>query len=114
MPAVNDAPGGEEEQEPQNRIVTTELELNAFYLIKSILRKTVDVTRIVYKDSMSYFAINIDNTRKLVCRLYFNNEDNLRIAFLNDERKEERFKIEKIDDIFNYADRILAEAKKLI
>ena len=74
----------------------------------------VNVNRIVYKDTMSYFAVNIDNTRKLVCRLYFNNEDNLRIAFLNEDRKEERFKIEKIDDIYNFADRIIAEAKKLL
>ena len=102
----------EEEQEPENRIVTTELELNAFYLIKSILRKIVDVNRIMYKDTMSYFAINIDNTRKLVCRLYFNNEENLRIAFLNDDRKEERFKIDTLDDLYNYTDRIITEAKK--
>ena len=101
-----------EEAEPENRIVTTELELNAFYIIKSILRQVVDVNRIVYKDTMSYFAVNIDNTRKLICRLYFNNEDNLRISFLNDDRKEERNKIECLDDIYNYADRIIAEAKK--
>lgn len=113
-PTVNDTPTDEEEQEPENRIVTTELELNAFYIIKSILRTMVDVNRIVYKDTMSYFAINIDNTRKLVCRLYFNNEDNLRIAFLKDDRKEERFKIEKLDDLYNYADRIMAEVKKQI
>jgi hypothetical protein len=110
----NDAPLAEEEPEPENAIVTTELELNGFYIIKSILRKVVDVNRIFYKDTLSYFAINIDNTRKLVCRLYFNNEDNLRIAFLNDDRKEERIKIEKLDDIYNFSDRIISEAKKLI
>ena len=110
----NDAPAVEEEQEPENSIVTTELELNGFYIIKSILRKIVDVNRIFYKDTLSYFAINIDNTRKLVCRLYFNNEDNLRIAFLNDDRKEERFKIEKLDDIYNYSDRIISETKKFL
>ena len=76
------------------------------------LRQVVDVNRIVYKDTMSYFAVNIDNTRKLICRLYFNNEDNLRIAFLNDDRKVDRNKIECLDDIYNYADRIIAEAKK--
>lgn len=109
---ANDIAPTQDEPEAENKVVTTELELNAFYIIKSILRQIVDVNRILYKDTMSYFAINIDNTRKLVCRLYFNNEDNLRIVFLNDDRKEERVKIDCLDDIYNYADRIIDEAKK--
>lgn len=103
-----------EEHEPENAVVTTELELNGYYIIKSILRKIVDVKRIVYKDTLGYFAINIDNTRKLVCRLYFNNVDNLRIAFVNEDKQVERFKIEKLDDIYDYSERIISEAKKLI
>ena len=63
---------------------------------------------------MSYFAVNIDNTRKLVCRLYFNNEDNLRVAFMDDERKEERIKIDKLDDLYNLSERLINEAKKYL
>lgn len=116
--AAEDAPGvpevatDEPVMQEGKQIETTEMELNGFYIVKSILRPVVDVNRIVYKDTMGYFAVNIDNTRKLVIRFYFNNEDNLRIAFLNDERKEERIHIDSLDDIYNYADRIIAEAKK--
>ena len=117
---VEDAPvnneKSEEAQEPENenRIVTTELELNAFYIIKSILRKVIDVNRIVFKDTMSYFVVNIDHTRKPVCRLYFNNEDNLRVVFLDEERNEERIQIEKLDDLYNLADRFIKEAQKYV
>ena len=116
--AAEDAPGvpevatDEPVMQEGKQIETTEMELNGFYIVKSILRPVVDVNRIVYKDTMGYFAVNIDNTRKLVIRFYFNNEDNLRIAFLNDDRKEERIHIDSLDDIYNYADRIIAEAKK--
>lgn len=112
--AVDVMPTIEEEAEPEKRIVTTELELNAFYIIKSILRPVVGVDRILHKDTMSYFAVNIDNTRKLVCRLYFNNEDNLRVAFMDDERKEERIKIDKLDDLYNLSERLINEAKKYL
>lgn len=105
--AGNDAP-----QEEENRIVTTELELNAFYIIKSILRTTIDVNRILFKDTIGYFAVNIDNTRKPVCRLYFNKEDNLRVAFVDDDRKEDRVSIAKLDDLYKLAERIIASASR--
>lgn len=111
-PSVPEVATDEPVMQEGKQIETTEMELNGFYIVKSILRPVVDVNRIVYKDTMGYFAVNIDNTRKLVIRFYFNNEDNLRIAFLNDDRKEERIHIDSLDDIYNYADRIIAEAKK--
>jgi hypothetical protein len=101
-----------EKVEAEKNVVTTELELDGFFIIKAILRSTIPVKRILFKDSTDYFAVNIDNIYKNVCRLYFNNPDNLRIAFRTDDKKEERIGISSLDDLYNYSDRLLKEAEK--
>jgi hypothetical protein len=109
-----DAEVQQSEIEEGRTIETTEDELNGFYIIKSILRNTISVERIIGKDSLNYFAVNIDNTLKNVCRLYFNNPDNLRIAFKMENKKEERVKLTSLDDIYNYSDRLMGEATKYL
>lgn len=97
------------------KIVTTDMELEAFYIIKSILRGHIPAERITYRDAQSYFAIFMDdNNRKPVCRLYLDSPTNKRITFLDENRKEIHNKIETIDDIYLYADTIIDAAKKYV
>ena len=108
------------QQEPQQenadtKIVTTDEELEAFYIIKSILRHTIPADRITYRDAQTYFAVFIDNNnRKTVCRLYLDSATNKRLTFLDENKKEQHNKIESIDDIYNYADQLTAAASKFL
>ncbi len=105
--ASADASSIEEESSRKNNIETTEEELEGFYLVKSILRDTLPPERITYRDAVSYFAILLDdNNRKPVCRLYFNNLENKRIALLDEDKKETRYSLESLDDIYEYADEL--------
>jgi hypothetical protein len=54
-----------------------------------------------------------DNNRNAVCRLYFNNA-NKRIGIIAEDKSEERFNIEKLDDIYLYADKLKEAAKRFI
>lgn len=104
-----------EVKEDESKIVTTEEELEAYYIIKSILRHTIPVDQITYRDAQTYFAIFIDNNnRKTVCRLYLNSATNKRLTFLDENRKEQHNKIKSIDDIYNYADQLTAAASKFL
>lgn len=97
------------------KIITTEEELEAFYIIKSILRSTVPAERVTYRDAQTYFAVFIDNNnRKTVCRLYLDSATNKRLTFLDENKKEQHNKIQSIDDIYNYADQLIAAASKFI
>lgn len=97
------------------KIITTEEELEAFYIIKSILRATVPAERVTYRDAQTYFAVFIDNNnRKTVCRLYLDSATNKRLTFLDENKKEQHNKIQSIDDIYNYADQLTAAASKFI
>ena len=56
--------------EPKSKIITTEEELEAFYIIRGILAGTIPVENIVYRDTESYFGILYkDNNRKPICRI---------------------------------------------
>lgn len=91
----------------KRQVVTTEEELEGYYIVKSILRNEVAPERIAYRDNLSYFNILLDDTiRKTICRLYLNNPKNKRIAFIEDGGKETLVKIEDLNDIYDFADRL--------
>lgn len=96
--------------EKENRIVTTEIEIEAYHVVKSIVRTAVDSKRVVMRDTISYCGILLDdNNRKPICRLYFNNPKSLSFSvFVGEERKETKIALESIDDIYQYSDKLLA------
>ena len=121
----NEAPAAEQPAEEQatvpaeetavSKINTTEEELQAFYVVKAILRGSVPAERVTYRDAQTYFAIFIDNNnRKPVCRLYLDSENNKRITFVDEAKKEHHNKIATLDDIYQYADEIIAAAKRYL
>jgi hypothetical protein len=100
-PPIETPTEGEEED---SRIVTTEEELEGYYAVKAALRGRVDLNRVVYRDTISYFGILLDdNNRKPICRLYFNSPRKF-IAVFDENKKEIRSELPSIDDIFKYAD----------
>lgn len=86
-----------------SKVVTTEEELEAYMIVKSILRQKVAASRITYRDAQSYFVILLDdNNRKTICRLYLNGNKKS-LAILDEQKKEVRNEIGSIDDIFNHS-----------
>jgi hypothetical protein len=88
--------------EPESGIVTTEEEIEGFFIVKSMLRETIDSKRITYRDALSYFAILLDdNNRKTICRLYLNTKKYL--AVLDENKKETKYEIQSLDDLYRHA-----------
>ena len=103
------------EADKDDEIVTTEEELEAFYIVKSILRNTMPAERITMRDAKRYCAVFADdNNRKTICRFYFNSETTKKLTFLDDDRKEIHYKLESLDDIYNYSEQLIEVAKKYI
>ena len=99
-PSVGEAAG------PQ--VVTTEEEMEGFYIVKSILRQKISAERIFYRDTQSYFNIILDDSiRKTICRLYLNGNKKF-LATLDESKKEVKNEIQSLDDIYQYADAISA------
>ena len=96
----------------EDKIVTTEDELEGYIIIKSIIRQVIEVKRIVYRDSQSYFTIIIDdNNRKPICKLYLHNAKKF-ISFTDDDKKEQKHEIKTLDDIFIHTLALLKLAEK--
>jgi len=88
-------------------VETTVEELECFYIIKGILRQNISSERIFYRDSLSYFSIIIDNNnRKPICRLYLNSPKKS-IGIFDELKKENRFEITSLDDIFKLSEPLL-------
>lgn len=113
--SVADAPVQEKaEEEPSNKIITTEEELEAYYIVKAILRTTIPGERITYRDAQSYFAIFVDdNNRKPVCRLYFNKTANW-IGIFDATKNEVKHRLETIDDIYLHQDALKNAIQKYL
>jgi hypothetical protein len=89
--------------EPESGIITTEEEIEGFFIVKSMLRANIDSKRITYRDALSYFAILLDdNNRKTICRLYLNNKKYL--AILDENKKETKYELQSVDDLYNYSE----------
>lgn len=85
----------------------TELEQEAFFIVKSILRKKVSGDRLVYRDTVRYLSILLDdNNRKPVCRLHLNGTKKF-LGLMDDGNKETRVEIETIDNIYDYSDQLI-------
>lgn len=88
----------------EDRIVTTEEEMQSYYMTKAILAEIGISERITYKDTVRYFNITLDNNiRKWICRFYLNTS-NKYISFpdLKNKGNEKKILIDKIDDVYKF------------
>jgi hypothetical protein len=103
--------------QPENdtpKIVTTEEELEGYQIIRSILRKTIGVERIFYRDAQSYFSIILDDSnRKPICRLYFNGLKKY-IGIFSAAKTEEKKELKTLDDLFAMTDALIISANNYI
>ncbi|MBL4663953.1 MAG: type I restriction enzyme HsdR N-terminal domain-containing protein [Flavobacteriaceae bacterium] len=94
--------------EEDNKIFTTEEELDGFRIVVAILRRKLDIKRIVHRDTQSYFGILLDdNNRKPLCRLHLNG-GNKYLGIFDENKNETKESIQTIDDIYEFEEQLLA------
>ncbi len=95
-------------------VITTQEELDAYNIVRSILRKEVDVARITYTDYKTYFVVGIDGKSwQWICRLYLKKYKY--ISFQTETGKgEDKIEIKSLDEIFNYSDRLVQSLKAVL
>ena len=94
-------------------VITTQEEIDGYYVVKSILRETIDPSRVFMRDVKSYCSVLIDdNNRKTICRMRFN--EPTKYLGLFDSKTEKRVRIESVNDMYQYADELRAAAYRHI
>lgn len=90
------------------RIDTTEEEIEGFHILKAMLREAVAPKRISHRDTVHYFGILLDNSnRKPICRLHFNRKQKY-IGLFAQDKTEERLPIDDLNDLYQYAEQLQA------
>lgn len=106
VPTVEPIKSGQkaEEESQDDKIVTTEEEIQGFYIVRAILCNTVDLSRVVYRDAQTYFAILFDdNNRKPICRLHFNGGKKY-IETFDENKVGTKHLIESLNDIYKWSE----------
>lgn len=98
----------------ENNIITTNEELESYYVVKSILSEIVNPNELYYKDTFSYFGILYENkVTKWICRVYL--KESIKYVIIPDENKKDvRYEIENISDIYKLKDELIARLKSFI
>lgn len=87
----------------QGDIVTTQEEMDGYYIVRAILHEVIDVSRLYMRDTKSYFAILLDDSnRKTICRLHFNTSQRY-LGVIGSDKKETKIPIESLNEIYKYA-----------
>ena len=96
-----------EDESKKSGIITTEEELEGFYIVRAILSKKLPPDRIIHRDTKSYFGILLDdNNRKPLCRLHFNTSQKY-IGIFDKDKQETKHPINEITDIYGFSDRLI-------
>ncbi len=101
-------------EEPVSKVVTTEEEVEAFYIIRGMLAEIVPVDDVVHRDTESYFGILYkDNNRKPICRLNLDRKN--KQLFIPDENKKfTKYIIENLNDIYKYKNLLIESVKRYL
>lgn len=107
VPAVDMSVESEEAEAGESKIITTEEELQGFYIVRAILCNTVDLNRVVDRDAQSYFAILFDNNnRKPICRLHFNGGKKY-VETFDENKVGTKHLISSLNDIYQLSDTLI-------
>lgn len=104
----------EEETPPESAIETTEEELEAYFIIKSMLKDYVPVENITYRDTIRYINILYkDNSRSWICRLVLTNNSKT-LVMQDTEKNLIKFPLESIYDLEKYRTELVEVLQRYI
>lgn len=96
-----------EPESEETGVVTTDDEMEAYHIVRAIVRRLVEPSRVAIRDTKSYCGILLDdNNRKPICRLHFNYSQKYVGVFT--DKSETRVPLESIDDIYQLEAQLLA------
>jgi len=92
-------------------IVTTEEEIEGYYIVRAIVADVVDVRRVFMRDTHSYCGILLDdNNRKPICRLHYNSETRKHVGLFDEAKNETRHVVSDSTELYKFAEQLRATA----
>ena len=96
--------GANDDVGTSSKIVTTEEEIEGYYVVKAILSASIDPRRVFIRDTRHYCGVLLDDTnRKPICRLWFNGSQKY-VGLFDEHKSETREAISDVNDLYRYSD----------
>jgi hypothetical protein len=93
--------------EARSKVVTTEEEMEGYYVVKAILSASIDPRRVFMRDTQNYCGILLDDTnRKPICRLWFNGPEKY-LGLFDENKAETRESVSDVSDLYRYSNKLL-------
>lgn len=94
--------------DPNEDVITSDEEMEAYHIVRAIMTKHVPAKRIAIRDTKSYCGVLLDdNNRKPICRLHFNSSTKY-LGLFDAAKVEKRIPIETPDDIYKHEVELVA------
>ncbi len=104
----------EDESPEKGKIITTEEELEGFYIVKAILHDIIPPENIVYRDSVTRFSIFYSKNKSVtICSLWFNCKQK-KLGFQKGKGEIDFVQLNSVDDIWEHSERIINSAKTIL
>ena len=111
---VNDETDSTVEVDKSKEIVTTNEELEAYFIVKNMLKGLVDMNDITYRDTISYLNVLYkDNGRKWICRLVLK-ENKKTLVLPKEDKSQEKIELSGVYDLEKYKSKITAVLKRYL
>ncbi len=102
------------EEQPKDGIITTDEEIAGYAIVKAIACSEVSAERVTMRDAKEYCAVFLDdNNRRPIARLYFNTRQKY-LGIFDDKKQCTRMPIDRLDDIYSFANEIREEVNRLL
>lgn len=112
--AAEETESTEIETQKERAIVTTDEELEAYFIVKNLLKDLAPISDFAYRDTIYYFNILYqDNARKWICRLTLT--ETQKVLMLPDEDKNIiKYTLESIYDLEKYKEELASVLKRYL
>lgn len=104
----------EDESTEKGKIITTEEELEGFYIVKAILHDIIPPENIVYRDSVTRFSIFYSKNKSVtICSLWFNSKQK-KLGFQKGKGEIDFVPLNSVNDIWEHSEKIINSAKTIL
>ena len=91
---------------PESVLVTSPEEIEGYYIVKGILRGSVDPNRVFMRDRKLFCSILLDDTqRKPICRLWFNGDQKY-VGLFDEDGNERKELVTNLDGIYGFEEQL--------
>lgn len=103
-----------ESTDPISKIITSDEEMQSFYIIRSIGMEVTNIDNITYRDTERYFGVLFqNNNRKPICRLNLDTKKK-QLLIPDDNKNFTRYYFDSLGDLYNYKEAIIESIKHYI